>query len=847
MINWLFQHLRPILQQAIRRPIAVFSVSLLVALAGFVLATNLRIDNDLSKLIPQIYPSVQALNTLRNQVGAEHELAVAIHSPSFEANKQFAKDLIDPALNLWGDDYDTPYFFRAEFKKEINFLQQNALYLATDDELNLLEKFLTTKITEAKQEANPFFVDLEEDDSVDTDSLGEELDEKYKALVGSEYNLSADSTILVVKFFPSGAQTDLQFIKDTYADLNQLIDQLVPSSYHPQMEVVAAGRLIRTLIEIETITDDVIDSFGAGVLLLMSIVVLYFSYKGYRRNGSEQLLFHNISKQLIQIPAYLLLIGLPLAFSLCWTFGITYIIHGTLNIMTSTLGLLLFGMGIDFGIHFFARYAEQREKGETVDEAIITTFMTTGQAIFTVGLTTSAGFFILLIADFKGFSEFGMIAGIGLQFAIIAYLFFLPALLVLLEQSPILNLQKKSPKSSLADHQNPYTKSNSWKNIAIGIIGISIVVTAITLIKLPNLSFEYDFGKLEPKYERYRELNQKVWNVYSDRETRNAAYIIVDNASHAPKVAEILRERAAKDTITPTIREVEIFQDRFPATTLEIQHKLNRLKNIRALLSDPFIKENDSKVIQRLRSAASTKTAIPLKKIPDFLKAPFTSKNGDIGNLVIIYPSVGLSDGRNSMNFTDDVGKVTLDNNKTYYAGSTSIVASDMLRLMIAEAPTMLILTILFIIIFKLLILHKVKWMIFALLPLIASFIWLFGLMDLLGWRLNLYNLVVLPTILGIGDDSGIHIVHRYLEEGKKSIKTVLKSTGEHVLVSGFTTMLGFSGLLFSIHPGMRSIGEVAILGIGLSLITALVTLPALLILSTKLSSKDFTKDTIRG
>jgi predicted RND superfamily exporter protein len=88
---------------------------------------------------------------------------------------------------------------------------------------------------------------------------------------------------------------------------------------------------------------------------------------------------------------------------------------------------------------------------------------------------------------------------------------------------------------------------------------------------------------------------------------------------------------------------------------------------------------------------------------------------------------------------------------------------------------------------------------------------------------------VVLPTVLGIGDDSGIHIVHRYLEEGRGSIGRVLRSTGEHVTVSAVTTMIGFGGWLLSMHPGLRSIGELAVVGIGLTLVAALVLLPALL------------------
>jgi predicted exporter len=57
----------------------------------------------------------------------------------------------------------------------------------------------------------------------------------------------------------------------------------------------------------------------------------------------------------------------------------------------------------------------------------------------------------------------------------------------------------------------------------------------------------------------------------------------------------------------------------------------------------------------------------------------------------------------------------------------------------------------------------------------------------------------------------------------------VLRSTGEHVTVGSLTTMIGFAGLMLSFHPGLRSIGELAVVGIGSTLLAALFFLPALL------------------
>jgi predicted RND superfamily exporter protein len=454
--------------------------------------------------------------------------------------------------------------------------------------------------------------------------------------------------------------------------------------------------------------------------------------------------------------------------------------------------------------------------------------MTTGQAIFAVGITTSAAFFILTIADFKGFSEFGAISGIGLLLAIVAYIIFLPALLIVLENSPLLNKHSRVT-TRLQNTGRSSHKSSRWKSVSYSVIGISVLLTLISVVEIPKLSFEYDFGKLEPTYQRYYDLKKTSAKASQANSDRNSAYIIVDSPLEAQLVADLIRKRMDRDFESPTIKEVEILQDRFPFSDAEAQLKLAELDTIRALLSDPFLVNSTDKDIHRLRESASTDEPVPLDSVPDIIKAPFTSVSGTVGNLVIIKPAVSLSDGRNSMNFADDVSSVTLANGKTYFAGSTSIVASDMLKLLMDETPLMVVITIGFILIFKLLILRQAKWVILALLPLLASFIWLFGLMEVFGWKINFYNLVVFPTILGIGDDSGIHIVHRFLEEGKGSIWKVLKSTGEHISVSIVTTMLGFSGLLFSIHPGLRSIGELAILGIGLSLLAALILLPSII------------------
>ncbi len=821
MMEQVFQRLRPVIRWAVHRPGTVLILAVALSVLGVLLAMRLRIDTDFSKLIPQAYPSVQALERLREMVGGESTVDVAIVSPSFEANRRFAEDLIPKALALKGAGYNEPYLGRVEYRRETAFMRQNALYFATNEELDRLEQFLQEKIEEARLKANPFFFELEEEETAEEDTTVEALQVVYQELIGKEYPISDDSTTLVVRFYPTNSQTNIGYIADLYRDLQRLVDAMQPQRYHPEMQVILAGRLLRQLVEVRAITSDVFSSFGAGVTAVLLVVVLYFAYKSYRARAGRRLDRRVLLAELGRMPLMAVLIGVPLLMSLSWSFGLAYVAFKTLNLMTSTLGLVLFGLGIDYGIHFYARYAEERAEGRSVSEAAEITFLSTGQAITIGALTTAFSLYVLMIADFKGFSEFGFIAGSGILFALVAMLVVMPALLSLAERFRLLNLE--------ADHVAPvHLVGRGRFPGARGVVLASVAAVVLALLFLPRVSFEWDFGKLEPRYKDYEARQDYVERVYQTHGRRNPAYIVVDDPAEVPAVVAVLKERAANDTLSPTILDVESLQDRFPMSSQAQQAKLARIARIRGLLSDPFLQADTSVWIQRLREAAQTRQPISIDEVPDFLKARFTSKTGEIGNFVLIYPSVRLADGRNSMAFAEDVGRVEV-NGKVYYAGSTSLVAADMLRLMLKEAPWMILLTFAAVTLLMWLNFRTVRWTILALLPLVVGVLWMLLVMELLGMKLNFYNMVVLPAVLGIGNDAGAHLVHRYRERGPGSILQVLRSTGEHVTMASLTTMMGFAGLLLSFHPGLRSIGELAVVGIGATLLAALVFLPALI------------------
>jgi len=110
----------------------------------------------------------------------------------------------------------------------------------------------------------------------------------------------------------------------------------------------------------------------------------------------------------------------------------------------------------------------------------------------------------------------------------------------------------------------------------------------------------------------------------------------------------------------------------------------------------------------------------------------------------------------------------------------------------------------------------------FGVLGLLATFEWF-------GGDLDAFSITMVPLIIGIGIDDGIHIVHRYLEEGKGSLPQVIQHTGKAIFLTTATTCLAFSSFLFSFHPAQQSLGLVPVIGISLCFLAAVIFLPAVL------------------
>jgi predicted RND superfamily exporter protein len=771
--------------------VPILLIGLFASVLGGYFTSKLTLQSDLAGLLPDSFESVKALNRIKEKVGSVGHLRIILETEKFEVAKAFAEHL-EPKLLA------NPLINYVDYRNDVAFYKKNALLFLELGELDSLHTAVQNKIDAEKQKLNPLFVDDlfgdEEEESADDDLVSWE--EKYKEHEPKEYYNNNDSTVWVIRVYPVATSTNIKFAEKLFNEVKSIVEAADPKTFDSDLSVLYGGGFKNQLDEYAVVKGDILGTAAYGFGGVFLLIVLYF--RGL--SGA-------------------FLITITLILSLCWTFGVTYWIIGSLNTITGFLFIILFGLGIDYGIHAFARYAEGRRTGLNFEESIEKLVTQTGKALTTTALTTAAAFLSLMLMDFKGFSELGFIAGVGILFALVAMVIMLPALITLFERLRILRLPPvKTENREFRRQEFGYARP---------ILLISGLTTLFSAFSFSQVEFEYDFTNLRAISKERQKVMDKTGSVFKLSES--PAVVLADSREEVTKIVDAVNVTIDTDTLSPTVKTVRSVFSLVPAKQLE---KLAKIKEIRELIEDEadgVVTGEDKKRLDRLVEYLQVREPFVWDDLPEKDKRQFIDKQGNIGNFVFIYPSVGLKDGKNAIEFRNDVGTITTADGKTYHASSSNIILAEMLIIMIREGRLAVVLTFLVVFFVVFLDFRNLKATLFVLTPLAVGVLWMGAIMFLFGMKLNFFNIVVLPSVIGIGVDNGVHIYHRYKEEGPGSLYYVLKNTGLAVSMTTLTTIVGYSGLILARHPGLNSIGDLAVIGISAAFLTAIIVLPSLL------------------
>ena len=260
-----------------------------------------------------------------------------------------------------------------------------------------------------------------------------------------------------------------------------------------------------------------------------------------------------------------------------------------------------------------------------------------------------------------------------------------------------------------------------------------------------------------------------------------------------------------------------------PRINGKLSYFISQLKEKEDLLSHlNRFNQDFGQVYKKVGLNFSDTSTITIDDLPNKIKDKYISKDGS-KFLITVYPQEDIWHVDYLKRFYIQMKKVT-----PRLAG-TPPMFYQMMNIIGQDGKIAAILTVIVVFIFLLFDFQSWSKSVLAMIPLLSGFIWMLGLMVILGLKLTLVNVMGLPLILGIGIDDGVHILHRYEVEGRGNIKEVYKSTGKAIIMTSLTTMLSFGSLVFATYRGYGSLGRALFFGVGTCLLTTIFFIPSIL------------------
>lgn len=973
----------------------VFLIALgLTVISTLIVVSRFDIRSGLNDLMPESAKSVSDIESITARMGSitrlsilleltgEHTLAdTAKDHPAYTACLERAKTLEEPADARCEDALVIFAYALAErietldfigyvhFHNDKTFFEDNILLYATVEDLEELYEDVDRKLDEKRKEIGEYkaclITALEPDTQcVEPGSGGgggdgeddgyssryqDRLDESEVSFQGEYYETrlpdGADTLKIYVRF--RNPSTSYQETRKNLEGIEALVAELEPTRFHPELVVGYGGGLKSQRDSYNSIINDVI--FSASLTFGSIFLLIAFFFRRLRA---------------------VLLIMAPLLMSISWTLAIAFSTVGYLNLITAFIFAVLLGLGIDFGIHILARYDEERSRGSDVGEAMTTALVEVGSANLSGAITTSATFFTLMLADFRGFSQFGFVAGIGVLTALASMILVMPTVALLAHRAwPV------KPRVLRAD--SVPTAHASRRPVLIGLsVVILLAMTGVgsfALTHVDDVQLEDNFYRLrmrtdtkkrdryavtdkrhpspallmldtvddvahmENRFKKHRD-PQVTWShhqvavtyphLYTFLEQHFGLALAMGGGDHgiAPIMAtttQILPHRIARGKIVPdwhdynaegsrVLRDLRAFQQAYPRLAQRLSEdftgylashpyyaqlftvslasswypeplqrlvptrydslqlhsvtdfvsvfsfmpgseeeqlaKLEVIEKIRKRTRERrirFLPPKDREEIEELRTFLVEKP-ISVDDLPPWVKLQFRETGATpappregsgvdyaFGNVAFIYQNTGSLDGAQTRRFADDMDRVHVHGDHVTLSAN-ALVFSEIIDQVMEDGVKLTSVVLLAVILVVLIQVRSPLRAIIVMAPLFSSLLMLIACMEIFYIKITFFNMVVLPMIIGIGIDDGIHLYHRYTEEGRGSIFFALRHTGGSIFMTSATTSIGFSGMIFSMHQGLNTMGELAVLGIGLAWLATMTVQPALILLAER-------------
>jgi len=559
-----------------------------------------------------------------------------------------------------------------------------------------------------------------------------------------------------------------------------------------------------------------------------------------------------------------------LTISIVWTLGFAIAFIGSLNMISIAFVVLFIGLGVDYSIQLCLRYDELLAAEFEGRSAIAEATREVGKALFLCTTTTAIGFYAFVPTAYKGASELGIIAGSGMFIIFLANVTVLPALLNLF-QTPGENIRPSATGHAATTFINKHFRA-ILLGTALLSAGAAFLSTRVTFdfnpINLSNQSAEavstaeelfadsktspWTIAVLAGNLKQAQELANQLKKVPEvDAAISIANFIPGNQQEKLDMIADIalfmpaglkdahispLNPAAAMTAIknfTGTLQQSPLLSPDSGGTSVPAAKRLhdNLLRLIQGDTSQkavPALQLLEKEAVANLATSLNDLYTLVnqpyefnLEDLPPELINRFVSEDGQY--LIQVFPKNNINNLEALKGFVTAVKAIAphaTSNPVTIFESGKAIVSAFRSALFIALAAIVLFLAVT---------LRNLRDIVLMVTPLLLALLFTIATTVLADIPFNFANIIVLPLLLGIGVDYGIHLVLRYRTDSISNDNLLQTSTARAVFFSAVTTILSFSSLIFSSHRGTASMGILLSICNGFMIVCTLIVLPAIL------------------
>jgi len=494
----------------------------------------------------------------------------------------------------------------------------------------------------------------------------------------------------------------------------------------------------------------------------------------------------------------ILLIAISIAWGWLFAMGLLSMFHNDLSVIVIGISSVILGIAVNYPLHLIAHLRHTPNMKTALKEIVMP---------LVVGNVTTVGAFLALVPlKSVALRDLGAFAAFLLVGTILFVLIYLPHLA---------KEHSEQPKTSLLDHISDFSLENHrW--ITIIVVLLTIVLGYFSL----NTSFDANMSHINYMTSQQKTDMAYFQQMMNPSTAEQNIYVVSTDST----LEGALAKSAAQHPVIEALQNKGLVKNynhagNFLSSSIEQKERLRKWNLFIEKYADQI--ERETKVAALNQGFANGS----FDSFYDVLRMPFTEQKLDFFNPLIetvcasslvmdsvnhvahVVDAIGVSD--NNVSLIEEKLEQSMPETLVFdVANMNSSIANNLSNDFnyIGWACALIVFLFLW---FSL---GSLELAVLSFLPMAISWVWILGIMALLGIHFNVVNVILATFIFGQGDDYTIFMTEGCQYEYAYGRK-MLASYKNSIIISALLMFIGIGTLIFAKHPALHSLAQVTIVG----------------------------------